>query len=129
MKRDLYIVSQVIRTGEYPISFSLFPFLPLLLSISIIWRQMLPQGIAFLPATVSLELLHKCGRANSIPVYKGMNETKLFHLLRIDSQWPFLTSFVRILKTLVIFRFDCINKLYILLFSGMQVGVFETCLN
>ncbi len=71
MKRDLYIVSQVIRTGEYPVSFSLIPFLSLLLSISFIWSQTLPQGIAFLPATASLELLHKCGTESSIPVYKG----------------------------------------------------------
>ncbi len=74
MKRDLYIVSQVIRTGEYPVSFSLFPFLSLLLSISFIWSQTLPQGIAFLPATASLELLHKCGTASSIPVYKGTGD-------------------------------------------------------
>lgn len=116
MKRDLYIVSQVIRTGEYPVSFSLFSFLSLLLSISFIWSQTSPQGSTFLPAPASLERLHKCAIANSSFKFQFIagratgNETKLFLLLRTEQSqsglsMAILTSFVKYVEIQVIFRY------------------------
>lgn len=86
MKRDLYIVSQVIRTGECPVSFCLFlDFLYLEPNV-----PKLPQGSAFLPAIAT-------------------NATSSFSQ-RTVSKWKWrwtaiLTSFVRIPETSVIFTY------------------------